>query len=141
MTLTPRVVGPVPPYYNVAIESQFYQPSRFVISAITLGGTTTITTTADHNFVVGNLVRTLVPASFGTWQLNEQSGYVLSIPASNQVVLSINSSNFDSYIASSAATVAQIFAIGDINTGVINSNGQSSTGTSIPGSFINISPE
>lgn len=131
---------PIPPYSNPPIESQFYQPSRFVISAVTLGQTTTVTTTSDMNYVVGQLARLLIPPSFGCFQLNEKQGYVLSIPASNQVVLSIDSSqNVNQFIASSATTVAQILGIGDVNNGTINSNGRSSEGTAIPGSFINIS--
>ena len=131
---------PVPAYSNPPIEPEFYIPSRFVISGVTLGQTTTVTTTVDMNYVVGQEVRLLIPSSFGCFQLNGLKGYVLSLPSSNQVVISIDSSvNVDAYIASSATTVAQIIAIGDINSGVINSNGRNFNGTYIPGSFIDIS--
>jgi len=133
---------PIPLYANLPIDSDFYQPTRFVISAITLGKTTTVTTSVDHNFVVGQLVRLIIPPTFGCRQLNESQSYVLSIPASNQVELDINSiSNVDPYIASSATTVAQILAIGDINSGQIQVNGNISNITYINGSFINISPQ
>lgn len=131
---------PIPPYSNVPIQAQFYEPSRFVISAITLGQTTIITTTANNNYVIGQLVRLIIPPSFGTRQLNEQQGYVFSIPAPNQVEVGINSVGFDAFINSSAPTQAQILAIGDINTGSINSSGRTNTGTFVPGAFINISP-
>jgi hypothetical protein len=130
----------VPPFNNPSIQAQFYQPSQFVISAITLGTSTTITTTLPHNFVVGNLVRILIPSSFGTYQLNERKGYVLSIPSTTSVVIGINSTSYDAYVSSTATTVAQIIAIGDINSGAINATGLSNMGTSVPGSFINISP-
>lgn len=132
---------PVPLYSNPPIEPQFYQPSRFVISAITLGATTTVTTTVDHNYVIGQLVRLLIPPSFGCRQLNERSGILLSIPSSTQMVLDIYSAGGDAYIASSAPTQAQTVSVGDYNSGVINTNGRSTTGTFIPGSFLNISPE
>jgi len=131
---------PIPAYQNLPIEPQFYQPSRFVISAIALGVTTVVTTTVNNNYVIGQLVRLIIPPSFGTRQLNEQQGYVISIPNPNQVELTIYSVGFDAFINSTATTQAQILAIGDINTGVTNANGRSSTGTFIPGSFINISP-
>lgn len=131
---------PIPPYQNLPIESQFYQPSRFVISGISLGWTTTITTTQNMNYTIGQLVRIIVPQSFGTRQLNERQGYVISIPSANQVTIDINSSGYDVFINSSATTVAQIIAIGDINSGTQNSSGRVSNGTYIPGSFINISP-
>jgi hypothetical protein len=131
---------PIPPYSNVPIDSDFYEPSRFVIANIILGQTTTVETTVDHNYVIGQQVRLVIPPTFGCRQLNEQTGYVLSIPAANQVVLDIYSAGGDTFIASSATTKAQILAIGDISSGALNANGSSPTGTFIPGSFINISP-
>lgn len=132
---------PIPLYQNLPIESQFYQPGRFVISAVSLGQTTTITTTVDTNYVIGQQCRLIIPPSYGCRQLNELTGLVLSLPASNQVELNIYSSGGDAYTASSATTKAQILAIGDVNSGDINSSGRIQNNTGIPGSFINISPE
>lgn len=140
------ISGPVPPYSNPPIQPQFFQPSRFVISALTLGQTTTITTSVDHNYVIGQQVRLLIPSKHGSTSLNEQSGIVLSIPASNQVILDINSNGADPFIATPTfmpfqqQTPSQIIAIGDYNTGLISMSGRSLPTTTIPGSFINISP-
>ncbi len=132
---------PIPLYSNPPIQSNFYQPNLFVISGVSLGINTTISTSVAHNFVIGQLVRLLIPSSFGCIQLNETQGYVLSIPTSTQVLVGINSSqNVDAYISSSSTTVAQIFSIGDVNTGQTNNNGINSTLNYIPGSFLNISP-
>lgn len=131
---------PIPAYSNVPIEPQFYEPSRFVISAITLGVTTTVTTTEDHNYVIGQLVRLIIPPTYGTRQLNERQGYVISIPADDEVVLDINSQGMDAFISSLATTKAQILAIGDINSGSVNSSGRTNNITYPLGSFINISP-
>jgi hypothetical protein len=145
-SIGPVISYPIPAYQNLPIAPQNYQPSRFVISAISRGQTTTITTTANMNYVIGQLVRLLIPSSYGSWQLNEQQGYVLSIPAANQVVVSINSSNSDPFITGSGVSQAQILAVGDINSGYASSTGTSipnlnnSTQITIPGSFINISP-
>jgi len=109
MTLTGVISYPIPPYSNVPIEPQFYQPSRFVISAITRGQTTLITTSTDHNYVVGQAVRLLIPQLFGSFQLNEAQGLVLSIPSSTQVVLNIDSTRADAFIASPyTATITNI---------------------------------
>jgi hypothetical protein len=140
-TLRGVVSSPFPPFQNVPINPQFFKPSRFVISAVALGITTTVTTTVNHNYVIGQDIRLIIPPSFGCIQLNETKGIVLSIPAANQVIVSINSSmNVDPYIASTASTPAQILAIGDINAGQTNANGIISTLNFIPGSFQNISP-
>jgi hypothetical protein len=139
MVLNTVLSPPIPAYQNFPIQPQNYQPSRFVITAISRGITTTITTSVNHNYVVGQQVRTLIPPTFGTRQLNEQTSYVISIPSSNQVQLNINSNGMDPFILSSATVVAQIVSVGDVNQGQINANGLMNQGLSPYGSFINIS--
>ena len=132
---------PIPAYSNLPIQANYYLPNFFIISGVSLGTTTTITTTQSVNFVVGQLVRLIIPPTFGCRQLNEAEGYVLSIPSANQVVLTIDSSqNVDAFKTSSATTQPQIVPVGDVNTGATNSSGRVNQGTFIPGSFINISP-
>jgi len=130
---------PIPAYANVPIQADFYQPSRFVISAITLGETTTVTTTENMNYALGQLVRLIIPPQFGTRSLNERQGYVIAIPSTTQVTIGIDSQGMDAFINASARTKAQILAIGDINSGPINM-GRTNNTTYIQGSFINISP-
>lgn len=146
MAQNPVISYPIPPYANFPINAQYFQPSVFVISAISFGVTTTITTSVNHNYVVGQQIRLLFPSKYGCQQLNEQTGNVISIPASNQVVISINSIGTNPFISSpvflpnQSTTQPQIVAIGDINTGIISSTGRVLPTTNIPGSFINISP-
>lgn len=134
------ITYPIPAYSNVPIESQYYLPSRFVIIAITIGQTTTITTSANLNYAIGQLIRLLIPPSFGSRKLNESTGYVISKPALNQVTIDLNSIGADPFILSNAITQAQIIAIGDINNGATNRDGRLHYHTFIPGSFIDISP-
>lgn len=136
----PLISGPIPPYSNPPIAPQNFNPSQFFISNISLGVGTTVTTTVNHNFVIGQEVRLVIPFASGCRQLNEQTGFVTSIPASNQVVLNIDSSrNVDPFVVSSSKTQPQIMPVGDVNMGVQNANGRTSTSTVIPGSFINVS--
>lgn len=131
---------PIPAYSNLPIEAQYYQPSRFVISGVTLGATTIVTTSVANNYVVGQQVRLLIPQPYGCWQLNESFGYVLSIISSTQVEVGINSTNSNAFVAAGTSNQPQIIAIGDINSGIISSTGLKIPTTNIPGSFINISP-
>ncbi len=140
MQFVHSISGPIALYNNVPINAQYFQPSQFFISTITLGQTTIITTTINHNYVVGQLVRLIVPEQNGTYQLNEQSGLVISIPNTNQVELNIDSTFYNFFQTSTYPTQPQIVAIGDLNSGKINNNGNLQTGTFIPGSFQNISP-
>lgn len=137
------ITGPIAPYSNVPIEPQYYSPWRFVVSAISLGVTTTVTLVipaiTDLNYIIGQLVRLIIPPTFGCRQLNGKVGYVTTVTLPNQVTLALNSLGADPYIASSATTPAQILAIGDVNSGQINL-GRQNNFTYVPGSFINVSP-
>lgn len=133
------IVGPIAPYSNPPIQPQFYEPSRFDIVAISLGVTTTVTTDPDHNYVLGQQVRLLIPPTFGARFLNGQTGFVIAIPAADQVTLDIFSVGMDPFVSSSATTKPQILAIGDRNNGLISATGRVNSTTAIPGSFINIS--
>ncbi|MBS3903754.1 MAG: hypothetical protein KGZ39_00325 [Simkania sp.] len=131
---------PIAPYRNPPIHPEYYAPRKFTISNISLGLSTTITTSSDHDYVVGQLVRTWIPSFYGTFQLNGQENYVTSIPASNQVVINLDSRAYDTFIPSPAygPTPPQICAIGDVNSGQTNIS-PSNINLNIPGSFINIS--
>jgi hypothetical protein len=140
MAINTVLSPPIPPFQNLPIQAQYYEPSRFVITAITLGPTTTVTTSVNHNYVVGQQVRLIIPPSFGCSGLNDKDGFVIAIPNPNQVIINISSIGNNTFIVISAKTQAQILAIGDVNSGPINANGINPTTTFIPGSFINISP-
>jgi len=131
---------PTPLYQNLPIQPQYYKPSRFVITNILLGQTTIITTSVSHNYVLGQLIRLIIPSSYGTRQLNDRQGYVISKLSSTQVEVDIYSSGMDEYIAGSGTTKPQILAIGNIANGDTNDSGRTFNATAIPGSFQNISP-
>lgn len=151
--MTSAIIGPIAPENNPPITPQYYEPSRFVISAISLGTTTLVTTSVNHNYVIGQSIRLLIPGvmlvngvikgtGYGSTQLSGQTGNVISIPNPNQVVVGINSTNSNAFDPSGTNTTQpQILAIGDVNSGQINSSGIINTGTFISGSFINISPQ
>jgi hypothetical protein len=139
MTFPYPYAGPIAAYNNLPIHPENYKPRFFFISALSLGRTTTVTTSENHNYVTGQECRLIIPPTNGCRQLNEVKGFVMSIPGLNQVVLDIDSSvNVDPFKTSSATTKPQILAIGDVNTGAIN-KGRTNNVTYIPGSFINIS--
>jgi hypothetical protein len=143
---TPYFGPPVPAYTNPPIEPQDYAPNNFIITNISLGATTTVTTATTYygtsnNFVIGQLVRLVIPSFYRTIELNEQTGYVIAIPGPNQVTLNINSTNYTPFDPSPTygPTPPQISAIGDVNTGQINTTGRTNQGLFVPGSFINVS--
>ena len=121
-------------YVKKVLYPFLYAPGVSFISAITTGTTTTIDTTCAHNLVVGQEVAFMIPASWGTVQLNQLPnttvpgspiyGYVISVTDANTVVVNINSSSYTAF--NSNQTVAavkaglsfpQMIAAGDVNTG------------------------
>lgn len=133
------ISGPVAPFNNPPINPQYYQPRQYFIENVALGQTTTITTTVDHDYEIGQQIRLLIPNGYGCTQLNEVQGTVVSIPAADQVVTDIYSAKADSFISASLSNQPQIIAIGDYNSGNISTTGRI-TNTNVIGSFINISP-
>lgn len=137
----PLIFGPVAPENNPPIMPQFFQPRSYQISAITFGVNTVITTVVNHDYVVGQSVRLTIPQPNGAYQLNETQSYVISIPAANQVLLNLDSTVVNPFIPSTSSDqfIPQIMAIGDVNSGPINT-GRRNNPTFIDGSFINVSP-
>lgn len=133
--------GPISPENNPPIHPEYYQPRVYDIEDLVYGVNTLVTTTVDHDYVIGQLIRLVIPFTYGAQQLNEQQGYIIQIPSSNQVLVNINSTQANFFNPSPAygPTPPQILAIGDINTGPINT-GRRNNQTYIQGSFINISP-
>jgi hypothetical protein len=112
-----------------------YLPGTNFISAITTGSTTTIKTTTNHNYEVGQEVAFRIPSAWGTTQLNSLPnttipgspiyGYVTSITDNLTFVVNINSSSYTAYTTAVAVanvpglTWPQVTAVGDVNTGGI----------------------
>ena len=139
--------GPIAPENNPPIMPEWFQPSIFPITAISFGATTTVTTAPEfgvnNNFVIGQLVRFVIPSTYGAGGLNEQQAYVVGKPGPNQVIVGIDTRlNYDAFRPTPiyGPTPPTLGAIGDINTGGINSSGRVKTATTVPGTFINISP-
>lgn len=110
-----------------------YLPGQNVISAITTGTTTTITTTSNHNYVVGQEVAFRIPSVWGTTQLNSLPnaqtpgspvyGYVTSVTSNTIFVCSINSTGYTAFNSNPTVaqaiglTFPQVVAVGDVNSG------------------------
>jgi len=126
--------------FKKVLYPALYVPGTAVISAITLGATTTVVTTAPHNFVVGQEVAFrmpsipgVIPPAWGTTELNSLPnvnipgspiyGYVVAVTNSTTVVVNIDSSTFTAFnvnwpfLSFSGRTPPQIVAVGDVNTG------------------------
>jgi hypothetical protein len=119
--------------FKKVLYPYLYFPGQSFISAITLGATTTVSTTDAHNFVVGQEVAFRIPNAWGPVQLNSLPntlvpgspvyGFVISVTDYHTVVVNINSSAFTAFTVNQTVaslpglSYPQIVAVGDVNTG------------------------
>jgi hypothetical protein len=97
-----------------------YQPAMRVIAAITNGFNPTVTTTVDHLYQVGMILRFDIPVGLGMQQLNQQVGTILTIPSPTTFTITANTTNYDPFVPPSAFPPpyqdAQVIEIGVENT-------------------------
>jgi hypothetical protein len=125
--------SPTGAYVKKVLYPYLYEPGVAFIEAVTTGTTTTIVTTAPHNFVVGQEIAFRIPAAWGPVELNSlpnllvpakpRYAYVLSLTNNTTFVCSFNSTGYTAYTANqTVASVPglsppQVLAVGDVNTG------------------------
>jgi len=132
--------------YNLGLfDSGTYSPNICDISAISTGSTTTVTTSTDHSFVIGNQVQFFIPPRWGISQLNGLKGYVIALPASDEFTVDIDSTFFNSLTVPSPSPYivvdpAQVAGVGDSNMGQVFAGGVITQPNTIPGAFENQFP-
>lgn len=98
-----------------AASFQIITPSVWVppfcwVTAITNAFQSTITTSFDHNYVVGQIVLLSVPKAFGMKEADRQQATILAVPATNQMTVSLNTSTFTPFAFPPASAVPFTFA-------------------------------
>jgi hypothetical protein len=158
--------SPAGAYVRQVLSYYLYEPGVTYIEAIAFGTTTTVTTTAPHNYVVGQEIAFRIPTSWGATQLNSLPDvlipgspiyyYVTSVTNSTTFVCNAVSTGFTAFntnqtVASVSAglTPPQVVAIGDVNSGGTPYSGgllypppvfngvNSINGPAISGAFVN----
>jgi len=109
------VAGTTGSFYPVNIPPAFYPKRRF-ISKITKAASAVVTTTVDHGYTVGQLVRFQVPSVYGMTQMNGLTGKVTAIAAAT-ITVDIASTAFTTFAWPLTAAVpfthAQVVPVGE----------------------------
>lgn len=157
--------SPAGAYVQKVLYPFLYAPGTSFIEAITLGATTTVVTTAPHNFVAGQEIAFRIPSLWGTTQLNALPNnvtpgspiyyYVTSVTNSTTFVCNAVSTNATAFntnqtVASvNGLSFPQVVAVGDVNTGGVQYSGgnlypspvingvSTINGPAIQGAFVN----
>lgn len=125
--------SPTGAYVRKVLYPFLYVPQDNIVSYLTLGATTTVTTSMYHNLETGQLVAFRIPSSWGTTQLNSLPnlvipgqpvyGTVVSITDNWTFVVNINSASYTAFNTNQTVasvpglTFPQVVPIGDLNTG------------------------
>lgn len=100
----------------VAQRYPVFQPAMRVISSITQSKPVIVTTTFDHNYVTGEIVRLVIPLGFGMQQINQMTGPI-TVTGSTTFTMTVDSTNYDPFIAPSQfpenSQYAQVIPIGE----------------------------
>jgi len=146
-------------FVKQVLYPDLYIPELCYITSITKASQAVITTSFNHNFIVGQEVGFTVPSAWGMTQIDSavylqtsngipQQAYVTAVTAST-ITVNIDSTAFTTFAYPTSATAAlgltfpQVYAIGDQNTGYsLNSSGQvpylgvTNGVIGIPGAFV-----
>lgn len=80
--------------YSGAVQDPLFLPAMRQIASITKAQQAVITTTFDHQYTVGAIVRIIVPEGYGMPQINNQTGIILSVTP-DTFVIDIDTSQYD----------------------------------------------
>lgn len=113
MTTLGSSVGAAGSFRTIPFDPIFYPRRRFITS-VTTGSTTIVKMSVTHGYKVGQLVRFVVPASFGMTQLDGLTGTITAIntttTSGNTITVSIDSSSFTAFAFPTSASVPISFA-------------------------------
>lgn len=125
--------SPTGSYVRKVLYPDLYLPGVNFIEDLTLASTTTVVTTTNHNYVVGQQVAFRIPQSWGTAELNSLPnniipgspiyGYVVSVTDNKTFDVNINSTGYTAFTTNQTIasvpglSFPQVVAVGDVNTG------------------------
>lgn len=106
----------MPQYY--ANPDPMIQPAMRIVVGITNAVQPTVTTSFDHDYVSGTIVRFVVPLQWGMTQLNTQTSEI-TVTGPTTFTITIDTSNFDTFVVPAPNVQfrypAQVIPIGERN--------------------------
>ena len=109
---------PVP--NGFAYQHPTYQPAMRLITAISNFFPASVTTSFDHNYETGDIVRLFIPEGWGMQQADQKIG-TITVTGATTFDIDIDTYNFDPFIVPPdpspfIISVAQVIPIGEINS-------------------------
>lgn len=107
----------MPNYY--ANPNPLFQPAMRLIAAITNANPAVVTTTFDHQYITGTIVRLDIPPACGMQQANQQFGPI-SVITPTTFSIAIDTTLYDAFVIPTFTplvnTAAQCVPIAEVNS-------------------------
>lgn len=81
----------------LALQNPTYQPAMRIIASITNASPAVVTTTFDHDYITGDIVRLYIPRGFGMLQADRLKGTV-TVTGDTTFTIDIDTTDFDSLV-------------------------------------------
>lgn len=102
----------------LAVALPVYQPAMRIISNITNAFPAEVTTTFDHQYITGTIVRLYVPAGYGMVEANQLKGSII-VTSTTTFTIDIDTTQFTAYETPTTfpedEQYAQVVPIGEVN--------------------------
>lgn len=102
----------------LAFENPTYQPAMRIIIQITQANPAVITTTFDHDYLSGTIVRLYIPDGYGMRQADKHVG-IIDVTSSTTFTIDLDTQRFDAFTIPAtfpdSFQHAQVVPVGQIN--------------------------
>lgn len=102
-----------------AIRNPVYQPAMRLISAISNGNPAVVTTTFNHNYITGTIVRLDIPPADGMQPLNGEL-FPITVTSPTTFTIPIDTTNLGPFAIPDVSyhinTAAQVVPVGEISS-------------------------
>ncbi len=93
-----------------------FRPQRMVITGITQSNPTVVTTSTDHNYATGLIVRLVIPTAAGMQQIHNKT-VEITVTGNATFSVNIDSLSFDAYVdPPDSINCGQVSPVGENNS-------------------------
>ncbi len=103
----------------LAFPNPIYQPAMRIVTAITNAAPASVTTSFDHLYLTGSIVRLDIPLGYGMQQVNQKFGPI-TVTSPTTFTIDIDTTQFDAFSVASSypynEQYAQCVPMAEINS-------------------------
>lgn len=81
-----------------AAEDPTFQPAMRLITALTNAEQAVVTTSFDHDYLAGLIVRLNIPDQYGMYQVDQLVGEIVEVPSSDTFTIDIDTRGYDAFV-------------------------------------------